>query len=252
MKIILFLSILIVSYGAMAGEIIPPAVKSFEKQGIKIVKKITTPGGEEAWLGDFQGAGVTIFLTPDKDHAISGYLYDKHGKNISEEIFKKELYIPEGKRMWKRLLDSKPLIEGKANAPRKVIVFADPYCPYCKLFWNAAQPWVSSGDIQLNTLMVAFLNPQSGRTATAILNAKDPASAWRDYELSGGKKIPKFTGTTPIETFNLLQYHQRMMDKLGAQATPSIYYLNENNELQQFIGMPDEMKLNEIMGPLRK
>jgi thiol:disulfide interchange protein DsbG len=41
------------------------------------------------------------------------------------------------------------------------------------------------GKVQLNTLLVAFLNPNSGRNAAAILNAKDPVSAWREYELSG-------------------------------------------------------------------
>lgn len=250
MKISLLISLFICSFGTLAAESIPPAVKAFEKQGIKIIKKIQIPGVSEAWLGEFQDAGVTIFLTPDGKHAISGYLYDEKGENISEEIFRKELYIPEGRRVWKKMLEAKPLLEGNASAPRKVIVFADPYCPYCKQFWSAAQPWVSSGKVQLNTLMVAFLNPHSGRTATAILNAEDPVIAWKDYELSGGKKIPKFTENTPKETFQLLQYHQRLMDQMGAQATPAIYYLNDRNELEQYIGMPDEKKLKEILGPL--
>ena len=80
-----------------------------------------------------------------------------------------------------------PLKEGAESAPRKVFVFADPYCPYCKQFWAEAQPWVKAGKVQLNTLLVAFLNPNSGRNASAILNAKDPVSARKAYELSGGK-----------------------------------------------------------------
>ncbi|MGL5241643.1 MAG: thiol:disulfide interchange protein DsbG, partial [Kluyvera ascorbata] len=120
---------------------------------------------------------------------------------------------------------------------------------YCKTFWSAAQPWVAAGKVQLNTLLVAFLNPQSGRNATAILNAADPVAAWRDYELSGGKKLPHFTGTTPRETFNLLQQHQKLMDDLGANVTPAIYYMNDKNELQQVVGMPDEKQLIEMFGP---
>ena len=101
----------------------------------------------------------------------------------------------------------------------------------------------------LNTLLVAFLNPNSGRNASAILNAKDPVSAWRDYELSGGKKLPKPQGTASRETVDILQKHQTLMDNLGANATPAIYYLNADNELQQVVGMPDEKQLEAMFGP---
>lgn len=39
------------------------------------------------------------------------------------------------------------------------------------------------------------------------------------------------------------------MDDLGASATPAIYYMNEQNELQQVIGMLDEQQLREMFGP---
>jgi hypothetical protein len=55
------------------------------------------------------------------------------------------------------------------------------------------------GNVQLNTLLVAFLNPNSGRNAAAILNAKDPVSAWRDYELSGGKNCPNRKAAHPVK-----------------------------------------------------
>jgi thiol:disulfide interchange protein DsbG len=97
----------------------------------------------------------------------------------------------------KQLNATHPLKEGADTAPRKVFVFADPFCPYCKTFWSEAQPWVKAGKVQLNTLLVAFLNPNSGRNATAILNAKDPVSAWREYELSGGKHCLRVRQTPP-------------------------------------------------------
>ena len=89
--------------------------------------------------------------------------------------------------MWKKLNDAGPLKEARIRR-RKVIVFIDPFCPYCKTFWSAAQPWVKAGKVQLNTLLVAFLSPNSGRYATAILNAKRSGSSLARYELSGGKK----------------------------------------------------------------
>ncbi len=103
---------------------------------------------------------------------MSGYLYDEKGTNLSEAFFQKEIYAPMGREMWKKLNAAHPLKEGAESAPRKVFVFADPFCPYCKQFWAEAQPWVKAGKVQLNTLLVAFLNPNSGRNASAILNAK--------------------------------------------------------------------------------
>lgn len=250
MKRILLSTLLMVPVLASAQDTIPDIVKRFgEQQNITNLKPVEAPGGVKSWVGQYQDMGVNLFLTPDGKHVISGYLYDDKGKNLSEGYFTQQIYIPLGREMWQTLNKTKPLKEGADTAPRKVFVFADPFCPYCKAFWSEAQPWVAAGKVQLNTLMVAFLNPKSGRNATAILNAPDPVSAWREYELSGGKKLPRFDGATPRETFNLLQHHQTLMDSLGANATPAIYYMNERNELQQVVGMPDEKQLIDMFGP---
>ncbi|MFU0911858.1 thiol:disulfide interchange protein DsbG [Kluyvera intermedia] len=250
MKRILLSALLMVPVLASAQDTIPDIVKRFgEQQNITNLKPVEAPGGVKSWVGQYQDMGVNLFLTPDGKHVISGYLYDDKGKNLSEGYFTQQIYIPLGREMWQTLNKTKPLKEGADTAPRKVFVFADPFCPYCKAFWSEAQPWVAAGKVQLNTLMVAFLNPKSGRNATAILNAPDPVSAWREYELSGGKKLPRFDGATPRETFNLLQHHQTLMDSLGANATPAIYYMNERNELQQVVGMPDEKQLIDMFGP---
>ncbi|MFG0517229.1 thiol:disulfide interchange protein DsbG [Kluyvera intermedia] len=250
MKRILLSALLMVPVLASAQDTLPDIVKRFgEQQNITNLKPVEAPGGVKSWVGQYQDMGVNLFLTPDGKHVISGYLYDDKGKNLSEGYFTQQIYIPLGREMWQTLNKTKPLKEGADTAPRKVFVFADPFCPYCKAFWSEAQPWVAAGKVQLNTLMVAFLNPKSGRNATAILNAPDPVSAWREYELSGGKKLPRFDGATPRETFNLLQHHQTLMDSLGANATPAIYYMNERNELQQVVGMPDEKQLIDMFGP---
>lgn len=250
MKRILLSALLMTPVLAYAQDTIPDIVKRFsDRQNITNLKPVQAPGGMKSWVGQYQDMGVNLFLTPDGQHVISGYLYDDKGKNLSEGYFTEQIYIPLGREMWQTLNKTKALKEGADTAPRKVFVFADPFCPYCKTFWSAAQPWVAAGKVQLNTLMVAFLNPKSGRNATAILNSPDPVSAWREYELSGGKKLPRFDGATPRETFNLLQHHQQLMDSLGANATPAIYYMNDRNELQQVVGMPDEKQLIEMFGP---
>jgi thiol:disulfide interchange protein DsbG len=100
MKNTLLASVLMIPGLAMAAEAVPDAVKRFsEQQGIKIIKKINAPGGAPTWLGQYQDMGVTIFLLPDGKHVVSGYLYDEKGKNLSEDYFKKEIYVPLGREM---------------------------------------------------------------------------------------------------------------------------------------------------------
>ncbi|STR07918.1 thiol:disulfide interchange protein DsbG [Klebsiella quasipneumoniae] len=81
------------------AEELPAPVKAIEKQGITIIKPFDAPGGMKGWLGKYQDMGVAIYLTPDGKHAISGYMYDENGNNLSEQLFQKELYTPAGQEM---------------------------------------------------------------------------------------------------------------------------------------------------------
>ncbi len=61
--------------------------------------------------------GVAIYLTPDGKHAISGYMYDEKGNNLSEQLFQKELYTPAGQAMWKKLESADWLRKVKKRRP---------------------------------------------------------------------------------------------------------------------------------------
>jgi thiol:disulfide interchange protein DsbG len=230
------------------AEDLPAPVKAIEKQGITIIKPFDAPAGMKGYLGKYQDMGVAIYVTPDGKHAISGYMYDEKGKNLSEELFQKEIYTPAGLEMWKQMEKSSWLLEGKKEAPVVLYVFADPFCPYCKQFWQQARPWVESGKVQLRTLLVGVIKPESSTTAAAILAAKDPAKTWHDYEQSGGKMKLTIPDTPSSPAMRTLNQNQKLMDDLGANATPAIYYMNDKGQLQQVVGLPDKDKLNIMMG----
>lgn len=46
----------------------------------------------------------------------------------------------------------------------------------------------------------------------------------------------------------VLNINQKLMDDLGANVTPAIYYMSKDDTLQQEVGLPDKDKLNIIMG----
>lgn len=226
----------------------PAPVKAIEKQGITIIKSFDAPGGMKGYLGKYQDMGVTIYLTPDGKHAISGYLYDEKGNNLSEQRIQKEIYGPAGRELWQKMEQAQWLLEGNKAAPRILYVFADPFCPYCKQFWQQARPWVESGKVQIRTLLVGVIKPESPATAAAIMSTANPAKTWHDYEQSAGKfKLDVPTSVAP-DKMRILNDHQQLMDALGANATPAIYYLNADNMLQQVVGLPDEKNLQAMMG----
>ncbi|MDX6018728.1 thiol:disulfide interchange protein DsbG [Scandinavium sp. V105_16] len=230
------------------AEELPAPVKAIEKQGITIIKSFDAPGGMKGYLGKYQDMGVTIYVTPDGKHAISGYMYDEKGANVSEQMIQKDIYAPAGRELWSQMEKAHWILDGKKSAPRVIYVFADPFCPYCKQFWQQARPWVESGKVQLRTLMVGVIRPESPATAAAILASKDPAKTWHNYEQSGGKLTLNVPASVPPAQMEILNTNQKLMDSLGANATPAIYYLNADNELQQVVGLPDADNFKAMMG----
>ena len=100
----------------------------------------------------------------------------------------------------------------------------------------------------MRTLLVGVIKPESPATAAAILATKDPAKTWHDYEASGGKMKLEIPASVPAEQMKLLNINQKLMDDLGANVTPAIYYMSKDDTLQQEVGLPDKEKLNIIMG----
>ena len=50
------------------------------------------------------------------------------------------------------------------------------------------------------------------------------------------------------EQMKVLSDNEKLMDDLGANVTPAIYYMSKENTLQQAVGLPDQKMLNIIMG----
>ncbi|MGE9093159.1 thiol:disulfide interchange protein DsbG, partial [Escherichia coli] len=110
-----------------------------------------------------------------------------------------------------------------------------------------ARPWVDSGKVQLRTLLVGVIKPESPATAAAILASKDPAKTWQQYEASGGKLKLNVPANVSTEQMKVLSDNEKLMDDLGANVTPAIYYMSKENTLQQAVGLPDQKTLNIIM-----
>ncbi|EGU3668821.1 thiol:disulfide interchange protein DsbG [Salmonella enterica] len=228
---------------------LPAPLVALEKQGLELKGEFTLKPDFKGYVMEYDNQGTTVFLSPDKKHAFVGNLVDSEGNNLSTPWIEKYVYAPMAREMWQKLEKSSWIRDGKDTAPQKVYVFFDPYCPYCTEFWHKARPWVDTGKVQLRLIPVAILRPDSNLKAAAIMMSKDPVKTLHDYENSHWKIRLDKPVSVPPDITTALQTNLLLMEKLGSSATPAIYYLSPDGQLQQQLGLPpDDDTLNTIMG----
>lgn len=230
------------------AEELPEAIKAVEARGAEVVGRFEAPGGLKGYAARYNGQGMALYLTPDGEHVLIGSLLDANGEDLTRGQLEKLVYEPLGKEMWTRMQDSSWIADGKADAPRIVYMFSDPNCPYCNMFWKQARPWVESGKVQLRHIMVGMLRADSAGKSAALLSAKDPQAALNEHEAAGKASKLKALEKIPAELEEQLTNNLMLMGELGAQATPAIFYLDDNGRLQQHQGAPRPDALEEIMG----
>lgn len=229
---------------------LPPAIRTIEQKGARIVGSFDAPGGLRGYAAEYQNQGMALYLTPDGEHVLSGHLFDAKGNDLSREPLERLVFAPMAQAMWKRMERSAWIADGRDDAPRVVYVFTDPNCPYCSTFWRQARPWVDSGKVQLRHIMVGILRADSPFKAAALLKTKNPAKALLEHESNPQVSPLKPLATIPGDIQVKLDANQTLMEELGAVATPAIFYQDERGRLQQQQGAPQPEALVNILGKL--
>jgi thiol:disulfide interchange protein DsbC len=140
--------------------------------------------------------GSDLFYTDDKgDFLIQGNLIDAKGqKNLTEERQEKLLMIP---------FDQLPLKDAftivRGNGKRKVAIFEDPNCPYCKHFERDLQ---KVNDVTVYMFLYPILGPDSADKSRNLWCAKDRGGAWLDWMLRA-KAAPNATCDVSAVTRNV-------------------------------------------------
>ena len=105
----------------------------------------------------------------------------------------------------------------RGNGSRKVAMFADPNCGYCKRF---ERDLLAVSDITVYLFLYPILSPDSTEKSKAVWCSGDPAKAWidlmtKDAVIQGDKSCP-----TPIEK-NLAFGREKRIN-----GTPTIFFEN--------------------------
>ncbi|MFT0211469.1 thiol:disulfide interchange protein DsbG [Pseudomonas sp. F1_0610] len=227
----------------------PAPIKAMQERGVEILDTFDAPSGLKGYTGIYQGRPLALYVTSDGKHALIGSLLNDKAEDLTGPILQEKVSRPQGEAFWKELETTNWIKEGSDKADKIVYVFTDPNCPYCKRFWNSAQPWVTAGKVQLRHVVVGILSESSQKKAGYILTAKDKTQALTGNE--SGKQPAKETALTD-EMKQLLQTNMNMMQKMGANGTPAIFYKDSTGMLQMQPGMPNPEMLVQMFGELPK
>jgi len=118
------------------------------------------------------------------------------------------------------------------DGSRKLAVFADPLCPYCRMLEQQMQG-ITNVTVYTFLYPLESIHPGASAKAVAIWCAKDRAAAWSNWML---QKVDPGEGRckgAPIERL------QALGDKLHVNSTPTLFTVDGRR-------LPGALKHNEI------
>ncbi|MFK3974804.1 thiol:disulfide interchange protein DsbG [Pseudomonas sp. NPDC087358] len=248
-SILALASVLAAQSSLLQAEELPAAIKALEAKGATIKGSFDAPGGLKGYAAQYQKQAMALYLTADGKHVLAGNLFDEKGEDLSEAPLQKLVYEPMTKEMWNQMESSTWIADGASTAPKVIYLFSDANCPYCNMFWEQARPWVKSGKVQLRHIMVGVIREDSAAKAAALLADANPELALQKHEQAGKSSTLKALQSIPKDIQAKLDGNMKLMEDMGLSATPSIFYKDENGNLQQQQGAPSPQVLAKMMGP---
>jgi thiol:disulfide interchange protein DsbC len=210
-SIVAALAIVFLAQGACADEAairknIPERLSGFPK--IDEVSKTPIPGIYEIRVGS------DLFYTDEQgDHFIEGQLVDTRTRtNLTEARISKLTAID-----FATLPLKDAIVWKQGNGSRKLVVFADPNCGYCKKFEKDLQ---QVKNVTVYTFLYPILGGDSPEKSRNIWCSKDSIKVWRDWMIDGAA-IPAANG--PCDA-SALQRNYALGQKYRIRGTPGLVF----------------------------
>ncbi|MEW6707271.1 MAG: DsbC family protein [Pseudomonadota bacterium] len=145
------------------------------------ISKTPIPGLYELRVG-----GQLFYSDEQGNHLIEGHILDTRTRtDLTEARLEKINAIN-----FASLPLKDAIVWKNGNGKRKIAVFADPNCGYCKRFERTLQ---EVKDITVYTFLIPILGGDSPDKSKAIWCSKDNTAAWRNWMLDG-KMPPRVMG----------------------------------------------------------
>jgi len=220
---------------------------------LKVEKQFQAAAGLTGYLIKEGPRYSVVFGAPD-GYLIVGALISPDGKNLTAMYKAKYAPKPKYGAVIKQLeADGHLITLGRADAPT-LYVFEDPNCLFCDRLNKVLLPLVDKGRVRLKVALVAFLKPDSLGRATAILDAKDPAAAFRKneekYDATHEEGAYPAQAKPDPKRIKLIQKHNFLMQEAGFTGTPGMVFKTKDGQWKGVSGMPGRAKLMAIIDQL--
>ena len=125
------------------------------------------------------GGTEILYTDATGDHVLAGaaLIETKTRTDLTEARIEKLLAVS-----WDKLPMKDAVVVRQGTGARKLAVFADPNCGYCKRF---ERDLAGIKDVTVYTFLIPILGPDSTVKSRDIWCAKDPGKVWRAWMLDG-------------------------------------------------------------------
>lgn len=108
----------------------------------------------------------------------------------------------------------------KGNGSRKLVVFSDVDCPYCKRLEQNELTNITDVTIYTFLYPIVQLHPDSANKSKAIWCAPNRTKAWQDWIING--QLPKTIGSCDVP----LERVGDLAKKYGVNSTPTLFFVD--------------------------
>lgn len=194
-------------------------LKDFSEVNVVSVGDAPVRGMWEVQI-EYQGKKFPIYLHYSKKYFFEGTIVNIENKQVVSSLPAPET-APRGKIDVAKIPLNDAIIIGKPSAPKKVIVFDDPDCPFCRKLHAELKEVVSKRDdivFYIKLFPLIELHPKSYDKSKAIVCSK--SFKLLDDAFSG-KDVPSPSCETKQIDMNI-----ELASKLGITGTPTLILKN--------------------------
>jgi thiol:disulfide interchange protein DsbC len=213
-RLCLVVATLALSVGALAQEAVIRKNLTQRFPELKAIDQVSK--GPISGLYEVRVNGSDIYYTDaDASHLIVGSIYDTQKQiNLTEQRVNKLSAIKFDSLPFK---DAFTIVRG--NGERKIAVFEDPNCGYCKRFERDLQ---GVNNVTVYMFLYPILGPDSVEKSKAIWCAKDKGKTWQDWMVHE-QSLP---GTAPMCDTAALKRNVELGRTYKITGTPTLFFTN--------------------------
>ncbi len=214
-----------------------------QRHGWTVLEAFPTGTDLQGWIVQTQDGPRPVF-TDSTGHMFLGELISPSGEVRNKSYMDEYL----AKVDVSAVLSEANFIQygGKPGAQPDVVVFYEPYCPFCSKIFAAMKPYLDDGKV-IHFLPLAWIEdgsrgrPSSESVVHTIMTSGNPAALLAKHE----QQHIELAGAMPAtdETRQKLLKNSEVMQKLGITGTPSILVRKDDGTFIKRLSM---IQLSEL------